>query len=226
MMHFAATGTSFLALIFAAVGAFTTFIETTNKKEGKYFMRYDAKGQCVNFGVEICQTWEEAKKSADEDPNSNWEGSVGQQLQLAGTFALMAFIFSIIVFLIVAAATGAKVAPALDAAKRKLIFQISAGVGGLAALMSLIGWFLIVDVYTASGSASCGGKDCSMADSAKENADGDTFVGPNLAEGFAFQILAFITLIATAALAGVAGSQEEEGEEAGKPTAPADAVAV
>ena len=227
MMHFAATGVSLLALIFAAVGAFTNFIVVLNKDDKKPLIWYDGSRLCVdNDGTVTCTVYPELKKDYDK-ADMKWEGSIPHNMELAGIFSLLAFIFAIITFLVVAAATGAKVAAALDGAKRKLIFLGGAGLGGLAALMSLVGWAIIAAAYTDPTLGTCkDGEKCTLADVAKERADNaDSKVeGPNLAEGFALQIVAFVFLIAAAALSGVAGTQEEENGAEGKSTAPEDAL--
>ena len=207
MMHFAATGVSLLALIFAAVGAFTAFMVFTD--DGEVIRDTSAKGQCAyGDGATDCSTYEEMKESFGD----NWAGSTMESFSLAGTFSLIAFIFSIVLFLLVAGATGLKVGSVLDAGKRKLMFLGGAGVGGLAALLSMIGWIMIVSAWTNPEGTLCppDWKECSLAESAAEQ---EAPYALGLGIGFVFQILAFIFLAATAGLSAAAGMQEE-GEEA------------
>ena len=208
MMHFAATGVSLLALIFAAVGAFTAFMVGTS--DGDVIYDISAKGSCSYVILTLCSTFEEMQKDNDE-----WAGSTMESFSLAATFSLIAFIFSIVLFLLVAGATGLKVGSVLDAGKRKLMFLGGAGVGGLAALLSMIGWIMIVSAWTDPEGSGCNdGKACSMADRAAEE---EAPYASSLGVGFVFQILAFIFLAATAGLSAAAGMQEEEGKGAEVP---------
>jgi len=221
MMHFAATGAAFIAVINAAVAAFTNYMVSQEKDGGKVLARYDATQACFdNAGTEKCTTYVDAKKQT-EDNGGKWEENFASKIELAGVMLLVAFIFAVITFLAVAAATGAKLAPALDAAQRKLIFFASAGLGAVGAIMSLVGWAMLVEIYTNPENSGCkDGDKCSMAERHDElMKDGDAkATGLHLAEGFGTAIVAFVFLLATAGLSGVAGTQEEEdGKEASAP---------
>jgi len=225
MMHFAATGAAFIAVINAAVAAFTNYMVSQEKDGGKVLFRYDATQVCVvtaDLGetTEKCNTYVDAKKQT-EDNGGKWEENFASKVELAGVMLLVAFIFAVITFLAVAAATGAKLAPALDAAQRKLIFFASAGLGAVGAIMSLVGWAMLVEIYTNPENSGCkDGDKCSMAERHDElMKDGDEkATGLHLAEGFGTAIVAFVFLLATAGLSGVAGTQEEEdGKEASAP---------
>jgi len=206
MMHFAATGVSLLALIFAAVGAFTAFMVRTN--DGEVYYDVTAEGACLYTDTgSFCSTF-----AIVQEDNDDWAGSTWESYSLSGTFSLIAFIFSIVLFFLVAGATGLKVGSVLDAGKRKLMFRGGAGVGGLAALLSMIGWIMIVSAWTDPEGSGCNdGKACSMADRAAEE---EAPYASSLGVGFVFQILAFIFLAATAGLSAAAGMQEEEGKGA------------
>ena len=84
MMHFAATGVSLLALIFAAVGAFTNFMVVSNKDDKKPLVWYDGSRLCIdNDGTVTCTVYPELKKDYDK-ADEKWEGSIPHNMELAG----------------------------------------------------------------------------------------------------------------------------------------------
>ena len=133
--------------------------------DGEVYYDVTAEGACLYTDTgSFCSTF-----AIVQEDNDDWAGSTWESYSLSGTFSLIAFIFSIVLFFLVAGATGLKVGSVLDAGKRKLMFLGGAGVGGLAALLSMIGWIFIVSAWTNPKGSSCSdGNDCSMADRAAE----------------------------------------------------------